>query len=966
MAEKMRVHILAKELSVASKAILAKCAAEGLPVKNHMTALGPGLEATIREWFSDGQHVTTIETADRVDLKKVRLPRRKKTAAPAAEAETAAVAEKQPGEVEDGMAAPTEEAVTAVAEAPPAEVPAEEAPAPAPPEEVVEPAAEVPIAETVAPVVEPPAETEAPSEPVVEAPVEETPPPAIDVPEEPAAPEPVSLPEETEADERMVAQVEEPADTVLTAEADVGEEPPPPPETVRPAGPQNVPAPAKVKGPRVVRYEAPDRDYFPPPRSPRRRSSTSTPAQGAPPQGPMPPMTPETPGRRRGGDARRGRGKGAAAAQTPRRATLRTGSDAVARERLKEWRDRDLIERRERLEGATGRKIHRRRAQEAAGASGKAAPSVRKTHAQVHEPIQMKEFCSEVGVPFMQVMRKLQREHNMMVSINSTLPNEIAELVALEEGIELEIVKAKSRLDLLVEEFEQRKPKKVGIRPPVVTLLGHVDHGKTSLLDSIRRSGVAKGEDGGITQHIGAYHFKQGDVAVTFLDTPGHEAFTAMRARGAQLTDVVVLIVAADDGVMPQTLEAINHAKAAQVPIVVAITKTDLGVLDEARLYGQLAEQGLTPSGDWGGETDVIKTSAVTGEGIDELLEHLSALAELHEFEADSAGDPVGTVIEAETKEGVGSVVRVLVQQGKLRPGMTVVCGNAYGKVRALLDDKGKRLKEAGPSIPCEVWGLDEVPSAGDRMYCLKSPQQAKAIAEEIRQERRGQAQRQTQKARSLEDVFKQRDAGEIPELNVIIRADVDGSVDALRHALGQLPKDQVTLVIRHAGVGAVTDGDVLLADASDAIVIAFRVAPSSTTRKLAEEHGVDVREYKVIYNVIEDVVKALEGLLAPEEKREQRATVEVREVFRISKVGAVAGCYVTDGIVARDHTLRLVREGVVMREDCEIASLKRFKDDAKEVRMGMECGIRLEGFDDIKQGDVLEAYEIVKIARSL
>jgi len=397
-----------------------------------------------------------------------------------------------------------------------------------------------------------------------------------------------------------------------------------------------------------------------------------------------------------------------------------------------------------------------------------------------------------------------------------------------------------------------------------------------------------------------------------------------------------------------------------------AITKTDLGPYDENKLFGQLAEHGLTPSGDWGGEIDVIRTSAMTGEGIDELLEHLSTFAELHEFKADYAGDPLATVIEAETKEGVGAVVRVLVQEGKLRPGQTVVCGNAFGKVRALVDDQGQRMREAGPSIPCEVWGLDEVPSAGDRLYGLRSLQQAKAIAEEVRQERLSRSRVQTQKARSLEDVFKQRDADGIPELNVIIRADVDGSIDAMRHALSKLPTEQVNLAIRHAGVGAVTDGDVLLADASNAIIIAFRVAPMPTTRRLAEEHGVDVREYKVIYNVIEDIVKAMEGLLAPEERRETRGSLEVRQVFKVGRVGTVAGCYVTDGVIARDHRVRLLRDGVVVRAECEIASLRRFKDDAREVRQGMECGVRLEGFDDIKEGDVLEAYEIVKIARTL
>jgi translation initiation factor IF-2 len=943
VAEKMRVHILAKQLNVSSKAILAKCAAEGLPVKNHMTALSAGLDATIREWFTEGQHSTTLETAERVNLEKVRVKRKKKPAA-----ETAAAAE----------APPQEEAVaqaTAVAEAPPAEPeapPIEEAPAEAP-----APAVEELPTEAPAPDVE-----EIPTEPAAaptEAPVHEPIPAAEPEVSEEAPPElgTAPPPEVEEADERMVAQVE----TAGVGEVAPPEAPPeqPTPEPVLPAGPQNVPAPARLKGPRVVRYEAPDHDYFPPRRRPGEAAE--------PPVGPPPDrlIAPEVaPDRRRGvGEARR-RGQGTTA--SPRRAAGR-GSEIRSMEKLKEWRDQDLLERKERLAGATGRRIHTRRAIESQAGAAQAPPVMRKTKAEVHEPIRIREFCATVGVPFLRLMRTLQRDHDMaVVNISTTLPTELAELIALEEGIELEVIPSKSRLDLLREEFEQRAPKKLGPRPPVVTFLGHVDHGKTTLLDAIRRTRVVAGEDGGITQHIGSYHFQRDSVAVTFLDTPGHAAFTAIRARGAQLTDLVVLILAADDGVMPQTVEAINHAKAAEVPIVVAITKIDLGNFDENRVYAQLAEHELTPSGTWGGHTDVIKTSAVTGEGIDQLVEHLAAMTELMELEADHTGDPRGAVIEAEVREGVGPVARVLVQSGRLRPGMTIVCGNAFGKVRAILDDQGKRLSEAGPSIPCEIWGLDEVPSAGDPFYGLKSSQQAKAIAEETRAERLAQSRTPSQKAQTLEEVFKQRDAEGVPELEVIIRADVDGSVDALRQALNKLPTEQVHLVIRHAGVGAVTDSDVVLAHASGAVIIAFRVAIGANTQKLAEEHGVDVREYKVIYDVVDDIVKALEGLLAPEERRETRGTAEVRDVFKISKVGTVAGCYVTDGVIAREHQVRLVREGVVVRDDCRIDSLRRFKDDVKEVRAGMECGLHVERFNDVKQGDVVEAYEIVHIARTL
>ncbi len=923
----MRVHILAKELNVSSKAILDKCEAEGLPVKNHMTALGPGLEATIREWFSEGRHSTTVETAAPVDLGKVRVRRRKK----------------KEEEAKPDMLVMQEVEAELVGQFGPAGADVAVA------EEAIAP-------EEVARVLT----LEGPGEPRPLVVAVEPPSPAAEPALEPIEAEPAEpgrmVAEAAPAPAEAEAAPVEPGPAVLRA---APYEPPQPTEPVRPAGPQNVPAPAKLKGPRVVRVEEPERGFAARPRTTRRHPA------------PLPQVGPPVPDlaterdrgdqRRRLGDQKK-RGK---ATVSPRRHVGR-GSEAGTREQLQEWRDQDLIERQERLAGATGRKIHRRRAVESAGAAVRTGPAERKTKAQIQEPVLVKEFCAVVGVPFIRLLKALQRQHGLTVTINTTLPTDLAEVLALEEGVELEVVKAKTQLELMDEEFQARLPKKLGPRPPVVTFLGHVDHGKTSLLDAIRATRVASGEDGGITQHIGAYHVRRDNVAVTFLDTPGHAAFTAMRARGAGLTDVVVLVVAADDGVMPQTVEAINHAKAAEVPIVVAITKMDLGEFNEAKVYGQLAELGLTPSGDWGGETDVMKTSAVTGEGINALLEHLTALAELLDLQADYAGDPTGTVIEAETREGVGAAVRVLVQRGRLRPGTVLACGNSCGKVRAILDDQGRRLDEAGPSIPCEVWGLDEVPSAGDRFYGVQSLQRAKTLAQEVRQRRTLAARAGMQKARSLEDVFKRRDAEGVPELNVIIRADVDGSVDALRHALDELPTEHVNLIIRHTGVGPVTDGDVHLADASNAIIIAFRVAPGPSPRKLAEAAGVEIREYAVIYDVVDDITQALEGLLEPEEKLESRATVEVRDVFKITKVGMVAGCYVTDGVLARDHRVRLLRDGVVVREDCRIESLRRFKDDAKEVRAGMECGLRLEGFSDVKRGDTIEAYELVKIARRL
>jgi translation initiation factor IF-2 len=579
----------------------------------------------------------------------------------------------------------------------------------------------------------------------------------------------------------------------------------------------------------------------------------------------------------------------------------------------------------------------------------------------------MKELCSATGLSFVQLLKVLKDEHNLVANVNMTLATETAELLALHFGIDLTVVPARTLLDDLEEECRMRPREHSEPRPPVVTMLGHVDHGKTSLLDVIRKTHVASDEDGGITQHIGAYQASTPLGEVTFLDTPGHAAFTAMRARGAHMTDVVVLIVAADDGVMPQTVEAIDHANLADVPIVVALNKIDLGDQNKIKIYGQLAAHGLTPAGDWGGEVDVIPTSAVTGEGVDELLEHLAALSGVLELKGDPTLPAAGTIIEVETKIGVGPVARILVQEGTLHVGDFVVCGNAAGKVRALIDDRGQRVEQAGPSTPVEVWGLDDVPTAGDKLYRVESAQRAKDIAAETRHGRLQSGRQLSRKVGSLQEMLRQRDADEIPELNVIIKADVDGSIAALRHALTQFPSDEVRLEIRHGGVGAISDSDILLASTCSGIIVAFRVEVSAGARRLADYQGVDVRSYRVIYDVCDDIKKALEGLLAPAESIETRGTAEVREVFHLSrKAGVVAGSYVTEGTVDRRHLAKVIRDGVIVREGAQLASLRRFKDDVKQVRTGFECGIRLESFDDVHVGDIIEMYEIVTTARTL
>ncbi len=949
----MRVHTLAKELNVSSKDIIQKCEAEGIHLKNHMSTVGAGLEATVREWFTEGAHETTVETAKRVDLEKVR--KKKAKAKKKTTAQASSIGEEETKEVVPvGAADATAEALAAPAPSA-TETPVEATPSEQEKRLIItdEPQVQLPVQPAVEELAEKPAETEAIPVETVGHEAAPTVQPATEEPEPAVTAEEITI-AEAEAEPTEVRAEAKPK-KVKPAKKE--------PETVAPAGPQNVPLPAKLSGPRVVRYEAPE-EYSVPKRGPRRRSSSTGPKEAQPKQ-PFEPIPVDLPGqsekpgrghRRSGGDDKARGGK---------RGSKRSYDAAtLAGEKLSEWNDQDLAERRARLRGATGRRMVSRRATQKSGSRGQAAARI--TKAQVEEPITVKQLCGAIGVPFQQVFPVLKRDHNVLVGITNIIDKDVAELLATEFGVELKVVEAKTGLEKLKEEHAALPRNNMAIRPPIVTVLGHVDHGKTSLLDRIRKANIAGGEDGGITQHISSYHIKNDNIAVTFLDTPGHEAFTALRARGANLTDVVVLVIAADDGIMPQTVEAINHAKAAGVPIVVALNKIDLGTQNVTRIYTQLTEHDLTPSGDWGGQTDVIHTSATTGEGVDELLEHLTTLAELHEFKADLSVPATGIVVEAESRQGVGPVLQVIIKEGVLKVGDAIVCGNAYGKVRALHDDTGRKVPKLGPAMPAEIWGINEVPSAGDTFIKVGNVSRAKEIAQEVKQTRLTDARSSVKKARSLDDLIKQRSSADVNELNVIIKGDVDGSVDVLNQTLNRFPSDEVKLNVLHAGIGAVTDSDVHLADASDAIIIAFRVSIPATTRKVAEEQGVDIRTYKVIYDVTDDIKKALEGLLAPDEKIEQRGMAEVRELFRISKVGLIAGSYVREGVMSAKHFARVVRDGTVVRDNCKFDSLRRFKDDAKEVRSGMECGIRLEGFDDIKVGDMIECFEVIKVARTL
>jgi translation initiation factor IF-2 len=919
VAKQLRVHILARELDVDSKDILAKCRAEGIVLTGHMAAVSVGLAESIREWFSTGADITSVEEAAPVDLAKVRKPRRRSKEAKGAAEEESAVATL----VVEPVAPPDAEPRPMVAEAAPAEIlVAPEGPAPTP----------TPVDAAPVRLVEPPAEEEAPPERAVAAAEVETPPGAGEAPP-PLAPDPDL--------EARPAAVHRP-------------EPAPPRRApIRPAGPQVVPRPAALQGPRVVRIESPE-----PLRAPRPRP------------GPAPPMVataspaaaPDARGRtRRVGEEDKD------SAKSRSRSPRRHGGTAEVVERVREWRDQDLLDRKERLASATGHGLRDRRAAERRRQLSTAAAAVhpgRKATVEIVAPILLKNFCEAVSTKFNVIYAKLLEHTGKLYTLNQTIDADTAELLALDLGVALKIVKAKTALEKLEEEFTIRERPHLQRRPPVVAMLGHVDHGKTSLLDAIRNTQVAAGEAGGITQRIGAYRIDRGNWHVTFLDTPGHEAFTAMRARGADLTDVVVLVVAADDGVMPQTVEALNHARAAGVQIVVALNKIDLPH-DINRLYAQLSEHDLAPS-EWGGNTDVIKTSAAKGIGIDELIAHLSTLSDLLDLQADPTVPARATVIEAQMREGRGAVAQVLVREGTLLPGQIVVCGASAGRIRVLTDDAGARVQEAGPGTPVEVGGLDELPRAGDTLYVVDDLTRAKEIAAEVRQRRREESLQTLRKPQTLEDLLRGGEEGEVRELPVVIKADGQASVDALRTKLGEFPADKARLRVLHAAVGAVSEADVVLAQTTGAAIFGFNVVSEDRARQLADQVGVQIRQYRVIYEMLDDIQKALEGLLEPLRREETRGKAEVRQVFNISRVGTVAGCMVVDGAIARSHKLRLVRDGRIVLEGAAVGSLRRVKDDAREVRAGLECGIKLEGFDDVKPGDVIEAYEIVEVAQRL
>lgn len=925
----LRVHQIAKELGVNSKVIVAKCEAEGVPgITNHMSVVKLGLAATVREWFSEEAAAhNAIETAPPVDLEKVRKPARRKAAKKPEEVKPAEVEEAQAPEV-------VEEKPT----------PKKKRPTRKPVETLVE--LDQPADEPTAVVAEPEA---------VEAPVEAA--PVAEVPAPVATPAPVVGP-------AGIQNV------------------PSRPDVVKPAGQQlEAPTKAKLAGPKVIRVEKPEPDSAPRPRrSPGGGGGGQRDGGGGGGGGNVEGIS-RSRGPVRGGGVRGGGGGGGGGGgddRNKRRGGMNSRRGRSADSLLTgptQLSKADADELDARLKGSTGYMKQRRRdlRTKGSGATGYQTQTAVQTGGKVEiaEPITIKGLSAATGIKTAQILKFLFNQ-GLMASVNSAIGTEAAMEVAMEYNIELEVKELESAEQKVEKQFAEREKIDVQPRPPVVTVLGHVDHGKTSLLDRIRQADVADHEDGGITQHVGAYRVSVEGTdgnkkSVVFLDTPGHEAFSSMRARGAKMTDLVVLVVAADDGVMPTTIEAIAHAKAAEVPIIVALNKIDTPQASDEnirKIYGQLAEHGLNPT-EWGGETEIVKTSATEGTGITELLEILDYQAELLSLTADYGGPARGTVIEAEMQTGRGSVARVLVQDGQIKVGDFIVSGRAFGRVRDMINDRELRVGDAGPATPLELSGIDIVPDAGDKFFVTDSLKRAEEVAMQYRETERQQTLASKTKV-TLDNFADAVAAGNIKDLRVVIKADVQGSIETLTSSLEKMGNNEVTVKVLHAAVGGITEGDVLLADASDAIILGFHVTATPAVREIAEQRKVDVRMYRVIYDLTDDVKKGLEGMLTPDRNEEEVGQAEVKEVFRIGGIGAIAGCLVTEGSAQKNVKVRVSRDGVVVTDDRDVESLRRVKDEVKEVRAGTECGVRVKNFDDLKSGDMLLFYKVIEVQRTL
>ncbi len=742
------------------------------------------------------------------------------------------------------------------------------------------------------------------------------------------------------------------------------------PQMVSPAGPKlETKTQVRIAGPKVVRVEAPEQVQAP---RPRRVGPPGAP--GAPRPGGAEDDRSRSPRRRDAVPGGAGPGAGSAANKrssgtgVPERRRGRSDSDWVGSTQGI-FSEKDLIEREERLARSGG--FLKKRKQDAANkaAHDMADDAPGEGRIRIAAPFTIKDLSAATGVKASDIVKKLFMQ-GIMLKINDAIDADKAAEIMIDFDIDLDVTQAQTAEEVVTSGFDRREMTDQRPRGPVVTILGHVDHGKTSLLDRIRNTNVAAGEAGGITQKTSAFvasvEVEGRKRDVVFLDTPGHEAFTSMRSRGAKMTDVVVLVVSAPEGVMPQTIESINHAKAAKVPIVVALNKIDRPDATDAQVQktlGQLAAAGLNPT-EWGGDTEIVRTSATTGAGIQQLLEALDYQSQLLELKADFAGAAQGVVVESKMEEGRGAVASILVQQGCLHVGDFIVMGRSFGRVRDISDDKGKRQKEALPPTPVQISGIDEVCDAGDKFYIVDSLKKAQEAAEQRRMRERHLALAQPKV--TLDNIFSSISDKEVKEILVVLKTDQQGTVDVLKNECEKVKGTEVKVRVLHSAVGGITESDVLLADASKAIIIGFNVIPSGKARQLAEHKSVEIRTYQVIYDITDDLKKAAEGLLAPELREEVLGHADVRQVFKISRVGSVAGCYVTDGVVQREAFIRVTRNGVVIEHDRKLSQLKRVKDDAKEVRAGTECGMKIDGYDDIKEGDVLECYKKIEVKRTL
>ena len=909
MSIKLRVYEVAKDLGMENKALVALLQAAGVPdVKNHMSAVSPEGVERVKRHLEKQKQPSVVEERIRPTVVKrravVREPSAPSHPAPVVAAPAPAVRDEAPQRAPQRQY--EEPSRPVAAPEPPPVVHVREREVEAPPPAPSAPAPQPPVVE--APRAEPTRALEAPAvaEPVVAAP-----PAAREVeatPVVPAAPPPVAAAAAPVAEApRAPAPVPAPAPAPTQAAAPA--QPAPRPSTAPKTGIDvwegrpGVPMPVQVpRGP------LPRRAVY--------DAKAPGAIQGRPPPGGRPQM---------GGN----RGPAGRGGMRPR------GIGSMPKGKI------------------TGSVVTQER-------------SAHKKIVRIEESIGLQGLAAKIGAKATEVLMKLMRLGMTGVNINSTLDAETAKIVANEFGWEVEDIAVSEEAALVAAQGTELDDSADRItRPPVVTIMGHVDHGKTSLLDQIRKTNVVSGEAGGITQHIGAYSVTTAHGPVTFLDTPGHEAFTAMRMRGAMATDLVVLVVAADDGVMPQTREAVNHAKAAKVPIVVAINKSDKPDANPERVKRQLSELGLVAE-EWGGDTLYQNVSALTRAGVDQLLETIALQAEVLDLRANPNKPMTGLVIEAELDRGRGPVATVLITDGTLNRGDVILAGGAYGKVRAMHDSAGRLLESAGPSTPVLIIGLNDVPGAGDPVHVVKDMKKAQEIADTRKtKERRSLAPSSGARAMSLEELAKAMQEDEQLELKLIIKADVQGSVEAVEDALVRLSTEKVKVSVVHAGAGAITEGDVNLAVAAGAIIIGFNVRPAGKAASLAQKESVEIRQYSIIYNVVDEVKMAMEGLLKPTQIERNIGKAEVRQVFKLSKAGTVAGCMIIEGVVKRAGGVRLQREGATLWQG-KMSSLKRFKDDAREVKEGFDCGIALEGFNEIQVGDIIEAFEIESVKQTL